>query len=465
MDAFISVTRDVDNFENDMRRDAKQFGRTLKDLIEDVRKANGEQRAMQLLEEANDEERLVSVRWVWLDEEANENYRPRVPRSSLTTVLKGESVTLPLQDQAGHEFLYRYEPLELAGSRPAALEFGKSLDILDTFRHNAVTRSLLLAVGFILGGVLIVSVLGVTLIGRPLNQLIEKTRRVGAGDLSGPVAIQGRDELTELAAAFNQMCDQLRDAHDRVALETEARIAALEQLRHAGRLATVGRLASGVAHELGTPMNVISARATMILEDDEVDDSARIIKTQIEKMIAIIRQLLDSARPSQTYKLLHDVCGLVSQVASMLAPLAMKRNIQVRVSSDEEGISTILDGGQFQQVVTNLLVNAIHAMPDGGLVDINVRAVQTQPPDEPNGVPHDYIRVDVRDSGEGIDEAHLNQLFDPFFTTKDIGEGIGLGLSIAYGIVREHGGWIDVESEQGEGSCFSLHLPREEEAC
>src|SRR6202044_3094911 len=181
----------------------------------------------------------------------------------------------------------------------------------------------------LLGALLIVlsaaaaSLLGVWLVGRPLQLLTEKTRRAGAGDLSNPIHLVRRDELAELGLALNLMCNRLAAAPERLRGETEARIAALEQLRHADRLKTVGRLASGMAHELGTPMNVVLARAELIgLEapSETVIASAKIIKAQIQLMAAMIRQLLDFGRRGRAHKEAVDLRQLAERTVQLLDP-------------------------------------------------------------------------------------------------------------------------------------------------
>lgn len=462
IEAVISIHRDVEVFEVDMRRDANQLGRTLKDLTEDVWRTNGQQRALQLIEDANEEELLVSVRWVWLDARAGDTYRPRAPAERLEPVGRGQQISLQERDETGRGFLYTYIPLEVDTPRPGTLEFARSLDAFDKFRRDTIIRTIVVAIALLLGSGLAVAVLGVFVVGRPLSRLLEKTRRIGQGDMSGALDASSRDELGELAGALNEMCQQLAEAHVKLQAETEARINALEQLRHADRLATVGRLAAGVAHELGTPMNVASARAGMILEEEvppAVSESAQIIKVQIEKMTTIIRQLLDFARNRHPKKSAESLRELVVQAADMLAILAGKSEVEVRIVDSEEDLTVNVDGGQCQQVVTNLLENAIHAMPSGGRVTVDIRSIEAHPPEGEEASAGSYVRLDVVDEGVGIDEQNLKEVFDPFFTTKDVGEGTGLGLSIVYGIVREHGGWIEVNSEPGQRTCFSVFLP------
>jgi signal transduction histidine kinase len=123
-----------------------------------------------------------------------------------------------------------------------------------------------------------------------------------------------------------------------------------------------------------------------------------------------------------------------------------------------------VDAGQIQQVLVNLIVNAFHAMPRGGRVELGLRRESRRPPDQVEAPEREMISLHVADEGEGIPKENLHQIFDPFFTTKDVGEGTGLGLSIAYGIIQEHGGWIEVESGPGKGSRFSIYLPPEEKA-
>jgi signal transduction histidine kinase len=137
----------------------------------------------------------------------------------------------------------------------------------------------------------------------------------------------------------------------------------------------------------------------------------------------------------------------------------------MRSSSSDDPLTINADSSQIQQVLTNLLINAFHAMPDGGTVKLDIRRQTAQPPTATDGPSCDCVRIDVQDEGVGISPDDLEQVFDPFFTTKDIGEGTGLGLSITHGIVREHGGWIDVKSQPGKGTRFSVYLPSSKPSC
>jgi len=339
-----------------------------------------------------------------------------------------------------------------------------SLDGLERFRHNAITGAGVAGAILLVGFGIVVLLLGVTVVGNPLERLIEKTRLVGAGDLSGPLDISHHDEFSELAAALNVMCEQLAAAREELRQETDARIAALEQLRHAERLTTVGRLASGMAHELGTPMNVASVRAELIIEEAPSADavaSAKIIKSQVDKMAGIIRQLLDFARRRGPRKDRTSLSTLIKETTNFMEALAKSKNVEIKLALEDDPLVTLADAGQLQQVLSNLLMNAMQAMPNGGAINVRLDHGEFRPPAITRDDVHlgDYARIDVKDEGTGISKDHLNHIFDPFFTTKEVGEGTGLGLSIAYGIVEDHGGWIDVESAVGQGSCFSVYLP------
>jgi signal transduction histidine kinase len=300
-----------------------------------------------------------------------------------------------------------------------------------------------------------------------VSALVAKARRIGAGDFSGPLVIRRGDELSQLAREMNSMAAELDAAAHKVASESAARVRAVEQLRHADRLTTVGKLASGLAHELGTPLNVVAGRAKMIAtgeieSPEEGTESARIIVEQAERMARIVRQLLDFARRRTNEKRSTDLGALARQTGSLLEPLAAKRGVSLRCEEPAAPVSAAVDASHIQQALTNLVVNAIQASDRERSVSIRV-AVCDDAPEGPRGPRPGgpWALLEVRDQGVGIRAEHLPEVFDPFFTTKPVGEGTGLGLSIAHGIAEEHGGWIDVESGPQRGSCFRIWLPKD----
>jgi signal transduction histidine kinase len=262
---------------------------------------------------------------------------------------------------------------------------------------------------------------------------------------------------------MDNMCELLAKAHERVRVEQEHKLQLLEQVRHADRLRTVGRLAAGVAHELGTPLNTISIHSGILAtgkgSKEETIQSAHVIKKQSRRMTEIIRQLLDYARHRSPDKRPTDMRKLAQETMTLLAPFCEKHNTTTTIQSVDTDVFAAVDAGQIEQLLTNLLVNAVHAMPDGGQISIEVRRQYASPPAGEDAASGDFVCVAVHDTGTGISEADRSHIFEPFFTTKDVGEGSGLGLSIAYGIVQEHGGWIEVASTVNQGSCFTVFLP------
>jgi two-component system, NtrC family, sensor kinase len=416
---------------------------------------------VRILQQNGSQWQQLRVRWVWLERGVPDPYRPLVPVERLARVWDGSIETITIRDSAGVRHLLTYCPIPLENGRLGGLELSESLRSLD----EQVWATLIAGLGSIgaisIAGVLICWLVGVRWIGRPLDQLIAKTHRVGQGDFSQPLELRGHDELSELATALNEMCRQLDEQQQQIRNETAERLAAMEQLRHADRLKTVGRLAAGIAHELGTPLNVVSGRAGLIasgkLTDDEIRQSARTIKAEAERITGIIRQLLDFARRRSPHRNQIDLRDIARQTAQLLEPLALKRGIRLHVEDHGAPVTAHADFAQIQQVVTNLVMNAIQAMDNGG--QVRVRMGRQARDDQPEGSPSRLAFLAVEDQGSGIAPEDLEHIFEPFFTTKQVGEGTGLGLSIAEGIVREHGGWMDVESQPGEGSRFTVFLP------
>lgn len=248
----------------------------------------------------------------------------------------------------------------------------------------------------------------------------------------------------------------------RVTLESELRMDALDQLRHAERMTTIGKMASGIAHEIGTPLNVISGHAELMVmgrvDTDSIKQSGQVLLEQSERLATIVHQLLDFARRGGARLMLTDMNELAVASSQLLKSLAKKSNVDFVIKGDS--VKAAVNRSEIQQVLTNLITNAIHAMPTGGHIAIDVREEQTRAPEEKHARPQCYVVLSVRDSGTGIAPDVLPKIFDPFFTTKDVGQGTGLGLSVAYGIVRDHNGWVNVHTRLGEGTTFSVYLPQ-----
>jgi signal transduction histidine kinase len=466
---YFRVRREVSFMRSDMTRDHFKLGQAFSEAVDHLWRAKGKDAALRLIEEANAARKEVLIRWVEFDLPTGDPHAPQLSREILEPVRAGQEVQHVQPDSNGNERLYSYVPVLIEHAPVGALEISESLDTAKQYVRTTVIRigvTTLILVGMC---AVIVTLVGIWFIGRPIGYLMDHARRVGRGDFAARIEVGQRDEIGRLGTEMNAMAAQLEAADRRLHAETAARIAALEQLRHADRLATVGKLASGVAHELGTPLNVVSGRARMVaareIAGDAVLDNARIIAEQADRMAIIIRQLLDLGRRRAPHKERQDVLALVRQTAALLVPLATKRGVSIHVEDAGGPALMEVDGTQLQQALTNLVVNAIHAMHDGGSVSVAIAHERACPPQDDSRGARTCLRVSVRDQGQGIPRGDLEHVFEPFFTTKRVGEGTGLGLSVAYGIVREHEGWIDVQTQEGKGSCFSIYLPTEEVSC
>jgi two-component system, NtrC family, sensor kinase len=459
----LRAQREVAFLEFDRVRDHRLIGHALGAAITAIWRTDGEKRALAVLEHENQPNGRVHMRWVWL-EGRPADVEPAFERQAIEATPVGDVITRTVTVTSGDRVRYTYVPLGVDPKRHGAIEISESLVAQQRFAHRVVMDTLVTTVTLALVSAGLSTLLGIWIVGRPMQALAGKARRVGQGDFTGPLVLPQKDELADLAREMNTMCERLIAAHDRVEEATAKKLSAEAQLRHADRLNTVGKLASGIAHELGTPLNVVSARAQMIAaretNADETVDYANVIVQATERMTRIIRQLLEFARRKESDKTTCALEPLARRTLEMLGPLAGKRGVML-VMSDEKERPTLVDcdAGALEQVFTNLVMNAVQAMDEPGEVRVAIAEERREPPPFAPGPEITYATVRVTDHGSGIKEEDIPHVFEPFFTTKDVGEGTGLGLLVAYGIVRDHGGWIVVESSLGEGSAFIVYLP------
>jgi len=462
--AVVAVREELTRTETDIAEYEASTAHALRPAIRDVWLHDGEGRALELIREERERLRSLDVRWVSLGEDSPVETRPRVPVSRLAALRDGQDVVVVDRYYEGQGAIFTYVPVRVPASSPVALEVSRSLANHGAVRRavvrNAAATGLLVAVA----SGLVTSLLGLVLVGRPLAELVSQARRVGEGDLTYRIATRRKDEVAVLAREMNRMCERLRDSLENERAQADAKTRALAQLRHADRLATVGRLAAGLAHELGTPLNVVLARGKQMagagpLAPSEVSDKARIIVEQADRMTKLIRQLLDFARKRELEPADVDLRDLVTRATKLLDPIARKGGLALDVAGDPGPVMARVDLEQMTQVVLNLVMNAVHASRPGGAIAITLDRARAVPPAEDGRGELPCARIAVTDVGAGIPPEALPHIFEPFFTTKDVGEGTGLGLSVAYGIVKDHGGWIDVVSRAGEGSVFTVWLP------
>ncbi|AKV03422.1 sensory box histidine kinase/response regulator [Labilithrix luteola] len=455
----VAASREAHRTEETVAEDLASSGRTLSKLALAVWERDGEVNARELVG-VTDRDEEFDVRWTWLDVDTDNSYAPRAPADVITSLRQGTPANWVRIKPGGVRKLFVYVPLLRPGQRPAALELSRPLTARSQVFWTEVRDELLASTLVAAFATFLAFVLTSWIVSRPLAVVEEQARRIGTGDLSRRLPVRGRDEVSSLVRELNAMCDQLRDARTRGDAEAEKRVTTLEQLRHADRLRTVGTLASGIAHELGTPLNVISMRAKMIatgeVPTDEAASNATIIAAQADRVTKIVRQLLDFARRRTPKRSDAELGDLAERAANLLSTLAKKSNVAIVVNRHDP-VRAHVDAAQIEQALTNLVINAVHAMPKGGTVSIDVRRTRSAPP--ASEAERDCAVLEISDEGVGIAPEHLVRIFEPFFTTKGVGEGTGLGLSVTHGIAEDHEGWMTAKSTVGKGTTFMLYLP------
>jgi signal transduction histidine kinase len=453
INGYYGVRSELRDYETEMARRHVVIGLVLRAAFAEVMTEDGEGRATSMLDYTDKHIREVDVRWVHLRPDASAEHLPHVALAKLGALREDREV-----NEKADGKLWSYVPVHIEGRDLSALEFSASLDGERAVVRNAIIQEVRAVVLIALAVGIAAGLLGIFLVGRPIRRLVEHARRIGNGDFSPTAALSRRDEISELGREMNAMCTQLSDAQ-------EAKSVALDQVRRVERLSTVGTLASGLAHELGTPLNVITLRAKAISQGRAVGDGAREAATSIaeqtSRMTMLVRQLLDFARRKTPQRDIVDLAQIARRTAHLVDAVASKARVEFEIEVPEQLPKVRGDASQLEQVLANLFMNAIHAMPDGGTVHVSTDLATTTPPVDHGGRPGSYVVLSVRDAGEGISAETLPHIFEPFFTTKDVGEGTGLGLAVCYGIVRDHGGWIDVTTRAGHGSTFSVYLPKD----
>ena len=322
-------------------------------------------------------------------------------------------------------------------------------------------RNIFITIFVLIGGTVTLVLFGtrkwVTL---PISKLIEGVKNLAAGNLDHRITLKKGDELSELAQAFNQMSVDLKDARDRIIREAEQKLELERSLRQSEKLATIGQLASGLAHEVGTPLNIIYGRTELVkrrLEDqEEIRKNLDIILSQTERITLIIQQLLGFVRKKKPEQGALNIGPFLEATLDLLDQQIKKQGITIIKKWEDHLPPVSGDPDQLQQAFLNLLLNAIQSMPEGGLIRLSafprkISKVGLEDSERP------YLEIVLEDTGIGMEREVIKNIFNPFFTTKKT--GTGLGLMVTLGILQDHEGWIDVESEVGKGAVFKVYLP------
>ncbi len=344
-------------------------------------------------------------------------------------------------------YITAYEPIRNIKDEIIGILY---VGILEQKYADIQNQTILVFVGITAAGVLLTTLLAFFIarqISRPIHDLVTASKQLADGNLETKVELTSRDEFGSLSHHFNRMAAALKERDDRLKEFTKRKIMESE------RLAIVGQLSANVAHELNNPLQGIVTYSSLLLEQEVCDGPARNnlekIAIQANRCRQIIRGLLDFSRQEKPHKTLININDLLRRCISLLENQANFQNISILKNFDESLPMIVIDPSQIERVFMNLMINAAEAMTDGGALTLTTCF----------GLNEKYIEIEVKDTGHGISIEDMDRIFNPFFTTKDVGHGVGLGLAISYGIVKEHNGEIDVESEVGKGTTFIVSLP------
>jgi two-component system NtrC family sensor kinase len=399
-----------------------------------------------------------------LDEDGNRAVGTRVSREVNAAVLGRGETYIGRAFVVTAWYITAYRPIKDIGGRTIGMLYVGMLE-----RPYIDLRNRVMATFAGIAGLCTLFLLGLLSflarrITRPLGVMAEATGKIAAGDLAHRIEVESKDEVGQLARSFNRMTEELRNAHEdltqwgrtlerRVEERTRELREIQDQLIQSEKLGSLGKMAAGVAHEINNPLTAILINAHLLLERCGDDASNRealtLIAEETARCAQIVSGLLDFARQTPSMAIPCDINEIIERTLQLLEKQASVRNIQFLKVLDRSLPFIAVDKNKIQQVFSNLTLNACEAMPKGGTLVITSRLSR-----DGTG-----LEVLFSDTGVGIPARDLTKIFDPFFTTKTF--GTGLGLAISYGIIRQRGGTINVQSQVGQGSTFTVRIPLE----
>lgn len=434
---------------------------TLRIALEENYAANHVLDAQRLINRLRENAGIYSVLLFNLSGNVELASRPDIPeefrylREARQVIATGEKVEIERR-LGGEDVFSIIMPLKVNNQSVGALEIAQSISFVQAeiarMRGEIVLMAMLLCVAIFL---VVLAVTNYSLT-RPIQGLVGGAEAMARGELSHRVVVpRGGGELAGLAQNFNHMADSLAKQRRQAQHEAEERLALERKLRHSERLAAVGHLAAGVAHEMGAPLQVIDGRAKQLMNHTTTpaephQRNLTIIRNQAERIANIVRNLLNLARTYELRRRSVNLPKLLTETLELVQPNADRDHVEIE--KNYNGIGQIeADPNLLQQVFLNVLSNAIQSMPQGG--KLRIQCHETTRDEIP------FASVGVSDTGSGIPPEHLENIFDPFFTTKEVGHGTGLGLAVSARIVEEHGGWIEAANNDDGGATFTVFLP------
>jgi two-component system NtrC family sensor kinase len=405
--------------------------------------------------------------------------------------LKKDEYLSTLQDAGKERWLEVIVPLHSEIRVVGGIRVVSTLDEAQSYLSKKRDRAVILTFSSILVILITLTVLFGKLVGDPIQKLVEAMSRAEKGDLEAEADIQSEDELGKLGRNFNRMLKTIRETHEQniqllrqvnqfneeltrkieaatselakrneeLRLLNEALFESQRQLSQSEKLAAVGQVTAAMAHQIGTPLNSISGYIQLILQDGNLQpkdrDRLKIIESQLDRLADSVKNLLSSTRPPKPQLRTLDVNEVLEELIHLSEPWFLARNVRFSTHLSPNLPPLLGDPTHLQTLFLNLITNALDAMPQGGVLTIKTRQV----PPPLSSEDGKWLEISITDTGIGITEESKKRIFDPFFTTKKMGEGTGLGLPICEKIIKEHSGRIEVESEVGKGSRFSIFIP------
>jgi two-component system NtrC family sensor kinase len=365
-------------------------------------------------------------------------------------------------------YITAYEPIKNINNKIIGILYVGMLEkpYIDTTDRVMLTFIIIAALCVVL--LLVILYFSTTRITNPLQKIVVATQKISAGDLTHQVEVSSKDEIGYLAASFNQMTADLKAANEKLVewgktleKKVEERTRELTEMQahliQSEKLASLGKLAAGIAHEINNPLGGILIYSHLLLEDlDEnsphYENLKKIVK-ETSRCKDIVKGLLEFARPKEPEMSLIDINDTVERSLSIMEGQALFQNIKIKKSFASDLPKIVADSAQLQQVFINIILNAAEAMDGNGVLTLSTSL---------NGG-GTFIEVKFSDTGHGIKEEDKKRLFEPFFSTKEVGKGTGLGLAISYSIIQKHKGKIEVQSQLEKGSTFIVQLPAKKE--
>jgi len=405
--------------------------------------------------------------------------------------LKKEKPLSSLREVDEERWLEVVVPLYSGKKVIGGIRVVSSLDEAQSYLSKKRDRTLILTLSSIVVILVTVTLLFRKLVGNPIQKLVEAMSRAEKGDLEAEVHLGRNDELGEMGRHFNRMLKTIREAHEQniqllsqvnrfnedltgrieaatselagrneeLILLNKALFESQRQLGQSEKLAALGEVTATMAHQIGTPLNSISGYLQLMLQEGTLNSTdhnrLKIIESQLERLTDSVKNLLSSTRqPKPLFKPL-EVNDILVELIHLSEPWLHARNVKLLSALSTDLPPVLGDATRLQTLFLNLISNALDAMPSGGKLTIKTHTVSSGPPSG-NGR---WVEITISDTGVGIPWESKKRIFDPFFTTKKAGEGTGLGLAICEKIIKEHSGRLNVESEVGKGSTFSIQVP------